>query len=129
MIFSFSVKKINVKMFFAFKNDDFLQKWSKIILYYQKWFFFKSVISMIWEFFLCILLVCRTKIGDFENLSHNSHTRDPRQPRGCSSRDYATQVADQELKLKLGTLSIWEIWVLEVLTSHSSDTRGGDTEW
>ena len=92
-------------------------------------FSFKSVISEIWQIFWCILLVCRTKIGDFENLSRNSHTRDPRQPRGCSWGDYATQGADQGLKLKLGTLSNWGIWVLEVLTSHSSDTRGGTTRY
>ena len=87
-------------------------------------FSFKSVISMIWEIFWCILLVCRTKIGDFEKSSHNSPTRDPWQPWGCSWGHYATQGADQGLKLKLGTLSNWGIWVLEDLTFHSSDTRG-----
>jgi hypothetical protein len=85
-------------------------------------FCYKSVISMIWEFFWSVLHVCRTKIEGFENLSHNSHTHDPRQLPGCSWGDYAIQVADQWLKLKLETLSVWEIWVLEVLTFHSSDT-------
>ena len=132
MIFAFSFKKKSTSKFlFAFKNDDFLQKRPKIIFFLPKkeHFSFKSVISMIWEIFWCILVVCRTKIGDFENSSHNSHTRDPRQPRGCSWGDYATQGADQGLKLKLGTLSNWGIWVLEVLTSHSTDTRGGTTRY
>ena len=132
MIFAFSLKKkLTSKILFTFKNDDFLQKRSKIFFFLpqKEHFSFKSVISEIWQIFWCILLVCRTKIGDFENLSHNSHTRDPRQPRGCSWGDYATQGADQGLKLKLGTLSNWGIWVLEVLTSHSSDTRGGTTRY
>ena len=99
MIFAFSLKKINVETFVSFKNDDFLQKWSKInFLPKKKHFSFKFVIIMIWEIFWCISLVCRTKNGDFENSSHNSQTRDPRQPRGCSLGDYATQQADQELK-------------------------------
>ena len=123
----FSAKEINVKFFFAFKNDDFLHKRSKIIFLAKRLFFcFKSVI---WEIVWYILHVCGTKIEDFENSSHNSHTQDPRQPWGCSWGDYATQGADQGLKLKLGTLSNWGIWVLEVLTSHSSDTRGGTTRY
>ena len=47
------------------------------------------------------------------------------QPWGCSWRGYATQEADQELKWKLRTISVWENWVLEFLGSHSWDTRGG----
>ena len=85
-------------------------------------FCYKSVISMTWEIFWSVLHISRTKMDGFENLSHNSHTHDPQQLRGCSWGDYAFQEADQELKLKIGTLSVWEIWVLEVLTTHSSDT-------
>ena len=47
------------------------------------------------------------------------------QPRGCFWRGYATQEADQELKWKLMTLSVWKIWVLEFLGPQSWDTRGG----
>ena len=126
MIFAFSFKKnqrqnfcLPSKMIIFHKNGP-----KSFFLPKNEHFSFKSVISKIWVIFWCILLVYRTKIGDFEKLSHNSHIRDPRQPQGRSWEDYATQGADQGLKLKLGTLFIWKIWVLEVLTSHSSDTRG-----
>ena len=94
-------------------NFCFLQKWWFLTKMVQNNFSFKSVIIMTWKIFWCISLVCRTKIGDFENLSHNSQTRDPRQPWGCSLGDYATQQADQELKWKLMTLFVWNFWVLE----------------
>ena len=69
-------------------------------------FCFKNVISMLWEFFRGALYVCRSKIG-------------------CSWRGYTTQEADQELKWKLMTLSVWEIWVLEFLGPQSWDTSLG----
>ena len=127
----FLEKKINGKNFDHLQNDDFLQKRSKIIFFFAKkiTFFFQICNQYDLNFFWCILLVCRTKIGNFEKLSHNSHIRDLRQPQGCSWEDYATQGADQGLKLKLGTLYNWGIWVLEVLTSHSSDTRGGTVRY
>ena len=31
----------------------------------------------------------------------------------------------QELKWKLGTLSVWEIWILEFLGPQNWDTKGG----
>ena len=115
MIFAFSFKKNQrqnfcspSKMMIFHKNGP-----KSFFLPKNEHFSFKSVISMIWVIFWCILLVCRTKIGDFEKSSHNSHIRDPRQPRGRSWGDYATQGADQELKWKLRTISVWKNWVVK----------------
>ena len=83
------------------------------------------VISMLWEVFWGALHVCRSKIGDVENSFHICQIFEFPRPRGCSWRGYATQEADQELKWKLRTISVWENWVLEFLGSQSWDTKGG----
>ena len=88
-------------------------------------YWFNYVISMLWEIFWGALHVCRSKIDDVENLFPTRHIFESQEPRGCSWRGYATQEADQELKWKLRTISVWEIWVFEFLGSHSWDTRGG----
>ena len=79
---------------------------------------------MLWEIFWGALHVCRSKIDDVENSFHTRHIFESQPPRGCSWRGYATQEADQELKWKLRTISVWENWVLEFLGSNSWDTRG-----
>ena len=109
------------KVFFALNKNDFLTKMIKNIVFSQILAFFVSiyVISMLWD-------VCRSKIGDVENSFLIHHIFESLQPRGCSWRGYATQEADQELKWKLRTLSVWEIWVLEFLEPQSWDTRVSD---
>ena len=117
-------KKITVKKKFRPKKERFFDENG------QKPFFLKNivifcfnyVISMLWEFFWGALHVCRSKIGDVENSFHIRHIFESPQPRGCSWRGYATQEADQELKWKLRTISVWEIWVLEFLGPQSWDT-------
>ena len=88
-------------------------------------FCFIYVISMLCEFFWVALHICKSKIGDVENSFHILHIFESSQPQGCSWRGYATQEADQELKWKLRTISVWENWIWEFLGSHSQDTR----EW
>ena len=120
-------KKNAVKNFFQPKKERFFDKNG------QKHYFltnigifcFNYVISMLWEIFWGALHVCRSKIGDVENAFHIRHIFESPQPRGCSWRGYATQEADQELKWKLRTISVWESWVLEFLGSHSWDIKGG----
>ena len=120
-------KKITVKKKFRPKKERFFDKNG------QKPFFLKNivifcfnyVISMLWEIFWGALHVCRSKIGDVENSFHIHHIFESSQPRGCSWRGYASQEADQELKWKLRTISVWEIQVLEFLGPQSWDTRGG----
>ena len=77
---------------------------------------------MLWEIFWGALHVCRSKIGDVENSFQIRHIFESLWPRGCSLRDYATQEANQELKWKLRTISVWQNRVLESLVSHSWDT-------
>ena len=88
-------------------------------------FCFNYVISMLWEIFWGALHVCRSKIGDVENSFQIRHIFESPQPRGCFWRGYATQEADQELKWKFMTFSVWKIWVLEFLGPQSWDTREG----
>ena len=83
---------------------------------------------MLWEIFWGALHVCRSKIEDVEISFYIRHIFESPRPRGCSWRGYATQEADQELKWKLRTISVWENWVLEFLGSHSWDTRGGSVQ-
>ena len=113
-------KKISVKIFFLPKKEWFFDKNCQkyILLTNIGIFYFNYVISMVWEIFWGALHVCRSKIGDVENLFNIRHIFESRQPRGCSWRGYATQEADQELKWKLRTISVWENWVLEFLGSH-----------
>ena len=80
---------------------------------------------MLWEIFWGALHICRSKISDVENSFCIRHVFESPQPQGCSWRGYATQEADQELKWKIRTLSIWKIWVLEFLVPKTWDTRGG----
>ena len=93
-------RKIRSKLFFSLTNMGILC--------------FKYVISMLWEFVL-----------DNENSFHIFHIFESLQPPWCSWGGYKTQEADQELKWKLRTISVWENWVLEFLGSQSWDTRGG----
>ena len=81
-----------------------------------------ALISMLWEILWGALHVCRSKMSDVENLFHIRHIFESPQPWGCSWRGYATQEADQELKWKLRTNSVWENSVLEFLGSHSWNT-------
>ena len=120
-------KKITVKFFFRPKKEWFFHKNGQkhIFLTIIGIFCFKYVISKLWEIFWGALHICTSKIGDVENSFHILHIFESPQPRGCSWRGYATQGADQELKWKLRTLSVWKIWVLEFLGPQSWDTRGG----
>ena len=81
--------------------------------------------TQIWAIFEVHYISVGQKFGDVENSFHILYIFEPLQPRGCSWRGYATQEADQELKWKLRTISVWENWVLEFLGSHSWDTREG----
>ena len=91
------------------------------------WKWPERFISQIWAWnkFWGAFHICRSKIGDIENLFHICHIFESPQPGGCSWRGYATQETDQELKWKLRTLSVWEIWVLDFLRPQSLDTKGG----
>ena len=119
-------QKITVKIFFCPKQERFFHENGQkhIFLTNISIFCFKYVISILWEIFWGALHVCRSKIGDVEISFHIRHIVESQRPRGCSWRDYATQEADQELKWKLRTISVWENWVLEFLGSHSWDIRG-----
>ena len=72
----------------------------------EKWFVTNQ---SVWsdKFFDVYYMSVGQKLTVFENSAHNSHTHDPRQPRGCSWGGYATQGDDQGLKLKVGILSVW----------------------
>ena len=117
-------EKNGVKIFFQPKKERFFDENG------QKHYFltnigifcFNYVISMLWEIFWGALHVCRSKIDDVENSFYIRHIFESPQPRGCSWRGYATQEADQELKWKLRTISVWKNWVLEFLGSNSWDT-------
>ena len=120
-------KKIAIQIIFTtWKRKKIWRKWSKNIVFKSICTFcFNYVISMLWGIFWGAVHVCRSKIDDVENSFHIRHIFESPQPRGCSWRGYATQEADQELKWKLRTISVWENWVLEFLGSQSWDTRGG----
>ena len=64
------------------------------------------------------LSICRSKIGYVKNSFHILHIFESPQPRDCPWRGFATQEADQELKWKLRTLSVWEF-----LGPQSWDTK------
>ena len=114
-------KKNGVKIFFRPKKERFFDENGQKHCFLTNIgiFCFNYVISMLWEIFWGALHVCRSKIDDVENSFHTRHIFESQQPRGCSWRGYATQEADQELKWKLRTISVWENWVLEFLGSHS----------
>ena len=120
-------KKNAVKFFFRPKKEQFFDENGQKHCFLTNIgiFWFNYVISMLWEIFWGALHVCRSKIDDVENSFHTRHIFESQQPRGCSWRGYATQEADQELKWKLRTISVWENWVLEFLGSHSWDIKGG----
>ena len=87
--------------FFTIKKDDFLTKMVKTIFYphiYIGIFSFNYEISRLWEIFWSSIHVCRSKIGNAENLSLIFHIFEYSKPWGCYWRGYATQEADQELK-------------------------------
>ena len=120
-------KKNGVKIFSHPKKERFFDENGQKHCFFTNIgiFCFNYVISMLWEIFWGALHVCRSKIGEVENSFHTRHFFESPRPRGCSWRDYASQDADQELKWKLRTISVWENWVLEFLGCHSWDTRGG----
>ena len=120
-------KKNAVKIFFRPKKERFFDENGQkhCLLTNTCIFCFNYVISMLWEIFWGALHVCRSKIGDVQNSCHTRDIFESLRPRGCSWRGYATQEADQELKWKLRTISVWENWVLEFLGSHSWDIKGG----
>ena len=122
-----STKKMASKIFFAIKKERFFEKNGQKHCFHKNIciFCFNYVISMLWEIFWGALHVYRSKIGDVQNSCHTRDIFESLRPRGCSWRGYATQEADQELKWKLRTISVWENWVLEFLGCHSWDTRGG----
>ena len=102
-------EKNAVKFFFRPKKERFFDENGQKHCFLTNIgiFCFNYVISMLWEIFWGALHVCRSKIGDVENSFQIRHIFESPQPRGCSWGDYATQGADQGLKLKLGTLSVW----------------------
>ena len=119
-----SIKKLLSKCFFTLKKVIFSRKGWKPYFSPKYCHYFKYVISMLWEIFWGALHVCRSKIGDVENSFHICHIFESPQPRGCSWRGYATQEADQELKWKLRTWSVWKVWVLEFLGPYIWNTKG-----
>ena len=104
-------KKNGVKKFFRHKKERFFDENGQKHCFHKNIciFCFNYVISMLWGIFWGALHVCRSKIGDVENLFHILHIFESPQPWGCSRRGYATQEPDQELKWKVRTLSGWEI--------------------
>ena len=86
-----------------------------------------SLISLIWDFLKFHYMSVGQNLSMLKILFHISQILESLQPWGCFWRDYATQEADQELKWKLRTISVWKNWVLEFLGSHIWDTRGGDS--
>ena len=120
-------KKNGVKKFFRHKKERFFDENGQKHCFHKNIciFCFNYVISMLWGIFWGALHICRSKIGDVQNSCHTRDIFESLRPRGCSWRGYATQEADQELKWKLRTISVWENWVLEFLGSQSWDTKGG----
>ena len=61
------------------------------------------------------------KVDNFEIQSHNSHTHDPPQLRGCSWGDYATQGADQGLKWEIMASALFCFFVDPELKYQDKD--------
>ena len=106
----------------------FWRKWSKSFFSHKYWhLLFQNCIQYALRNFLRCITCLYVKNWRCWNSFHIRLIFEFPQPRGCFWRGYATQEADQELKWKLMTLSVWKIWVLAFLGPQSWYTRGDST--